>query len=137
MVERALADTSALVALAISREEHHERALGILGRFRERGGRFVSTPMVLTEFHNLMMSRQGAKAAQRVLAALMTDEAYDWQDLSFASVLRAHVEWIERFSDQAFSITDAVCFELMRRNGITHAFSFDQHFVTAGFSLLD
>jgi predicted nucleic acid-binding protein len=136
-VERALADTSALLALAVSREQHHERAIEVLSRFRGAGGRFVSTPLVLTEFHNLMIARQGAAAARRVLAALLADEAYSWKDLAFEAVLRAHVEWIERFSDQDFSLTDAVSFELMRREGIERAFSFDQHFVSAGFSLLD
>jgi predicted nucleic acid-binding protein len=136
-VERALADTSALLALAVSRDQHHERALVILARFREKGGRFVSTPLVLTEFHNLMLSRQGAEAARRVLGALLGDEAYSWQDLPFETVRRAQVEWIERFSDQDISIADAVSFEVMRRESIERAFSFDQHFVTAGFSLLE
>lgn len=135
-MERALADTSALLALAVPREQYHERAIGILSRFRDGGGRFVSTPLVLTELHNLMIARQGAVAARRVLAALLTDDAFSWEDLTFDALLRAHLEWIERFCDQDFSITDAVSFELMRRAGIQRAFSFDRHFVTAGFSLL-
>ena len=41
-----------------------------------------------------------------------------------------------RFSDQAFSLVDAVSFEVMRRNKVTHAFAFDRHFAIAGFELL-
>jgi predicted nucleic acid-binding protein len=33
-------------------------------------------------------------------------------------------------------LIDAVSFELMRRNKVTHAFAFDQHFAIAGFKLL-
>jgi len=44
--------------------------------------------------------------------------------------------WLGRFSDQRFSLTDAVSFEVMRREQISRAFAFDQHFVTAGFELL-
>jgi predicted nucleic acid-binding protein len=44
--------------------------------------------------------------------------------------------WIERFRDQAFSLTDAASFELMRREGLRTAFAFDDDFRTAGFELL-
>jgi predicted nucleic acid-binding protein len=38
--------------------------------------------------------------------------------------------------DQDFSYTDAVSFVVMKQYGITEAFSFDKHFVTAGFTLI-
>jgi len=40
-------------------------------------------------------------------------------------------------SSLAISFADAVSFEVMRRERLTHAFAFDKHFVTAGFKLLD
>ena len=49
---------------------------------------------------------------------------------------RALDSWIGRFADQRLSLTDAVTFELMRREKLTHAFAFDADFVTAGFALL-
>lgn len=48
----------------------------------------------------------------------------------------AGYDWLDRFHDQPFSLTDAVSFELMRRERVTHAFAFDPHFVTAGFELV-
>jgi len=44
--------------------------------------------------------------------------------------------WLERFRDQRFSMTDAVSFEVMRRERLKTAFAFDQDFETAGFGLL-
>lgn len=35
-----------------------------------------------------------------------------------------------------FSLSDAVGFEIMRREGLTHAFAFDHHFGIAGFHRL-
>lgn len=49
----------------------------------------------------------------------------------------AVARWLVRFPDQRFSLTDAVSFEVMRRERVTHAFAFDKHFETAGFKLLD
>jgi predicted nucleic acid-binding protein len=38
-----------------------------------------------------------------------------------------------RYVDQDFSYADAVSFVIMKRQKIRKAFSFDKHFVTAGF----
>ena len=45
-------------------------------------------------------------------------------------------QWLTRFADQAFSLTDAVTFELMRRERLAAAFAYDKDFVTAAFELL-
>jgi predicted nucleic acid-binding protein len=41
-----------------------------------------------------------------------------------------------QYADQDFSFVDAVSFALMQERGITRAFAFDRHFMTAGFLLL-
>jgi len=40
---------------------------------------------------------------------------------------------LSKYSDQDFSYTDAVSFAIMKRQKIIKAFSFDKHFVIAGF----
>ena len=40
---------------------------------------------------------------------------------------------LAKYSDQEFSYADAVSFVIMKRREIRKAFSFDKHFVTAGF----
>ena len=40
---------------------------------------------------------------------------------------------LSKYSDQDFSYADAVSFALMKRLKIKNAFSFDKHFVIAGF----
>jgi len=68
---------------------------------------------------------------------LLTDPAYDWLDVTVQVASEAAAAWLEKFHDQPFSLTDAVSFQLMRREGLTHALAFDQDFVTAGFELLE
>lgn len=59
-----------------------------------------------------------------------------WPETEAVRLEAAKGNWLERYADQRFSLTDAVSFELMKREKLTHAFAFDPHFVTAGFALL-
>ena len=134
---RAAVDTGALLALASSRDQYHGRARSTAERFRREGGRLVGSMLVLGELHGHLLRRTDARTARRVLAALLADPAYDWRDASVDLVSDAVTAWLDRYPDQRFSLTDAVTFELMRRERVTHAFAFDSDFLAAGFELLD
>ncbi|MGA2381919.1 MAG: PIN domain-containing protein [Bryobacteraceae bacterium] len=133
---RVLADTSALLALANGRDQYHRRATDIARRFLAGGGRLMSTALVLAELYNHVLYLMGPSAARRTALALLQDPAYEWQDASLPLLRAAVAGWLERFADQRFSLTDAVSFEVMRRQRLTTAFAFDEDFVTAGFDLL-
>ena len=47
----------------------------------------------------------------------------------------AALQWMHKFADQDVSFTDCVSFALMRRNRIRTAFTFDRHFLLAGFRI--
>jgi hypothetical protein len=126
-----------LLALTAPRDQFHERATRIAHQFVESGGRFVGTGLVLSEFHALLVYRAEPIAARNGVRALLSDPAYQWLDVSIELIDAAVASWLMRFSDQRFSLTDAVSFEIMHREKIRTAFAFDHHFVTAGFELLD
>jgi uncharacterized protein len=44
------------------------------------------------------------------------------------------LDLFERYDDKDFSLTDCVSFVVMKDLGIRDAFTFDEHFVQAGFS---
>ncbi len=96
----------------------------------------MGTTLVLGEFHGLALQRRGPETARTVLARLIRDPLYEWVGVSPDLARDAADAWLERFADQRFSLTDAVSFEVMRRERIQAAFAFDQDFVTAGFELL-
>jgi hypothetical protein len=133
---RAAIDTGALLALASSRDQHHDAARRIARGFLDAGGRFAGTTLVLAELHGHLLRRVDAARAAEVLRAVMADKGYEWHDTTTDLVDAALSAWIGRFNDQRFSLTDAVTFELMRRERLTEAFAFDEHFTVAGFRLL-
>ncbi|MEP6600630.1 MAG: hypothetical protein ABJB49_02320 [Nitrospirota bacterium] len=48
----------------------------------------------------------------------------------------AVTDWLERFDDQLFSLTDAVSFAVMSDRGIREALALDNHFAVAGFAVV-
>lgn len=133
---RALIDTGALIALARANDQYHAKAVAIARRHLSAGGRFVGTTLVLSELHRYLLFARGSRVARTAMATLLHDTAHEWTAVEADLVRDAVGRWLDRFTDQPFSLTDAVSFELMRRERITHAFAFDRHFETAGFALL-
>jgi len=134
---RAFVDTSALLALSHRRDQYHQRAIAIAREHQRQGGTYVSSTLVLTEFHTHLLYLRGPNAARSALTRLLDDPAHCWEAVSADLVGDAEARWLARFADQRFSLADAVSFELMSREAVRHAFAFDRHFEIAGFSLLD
>lgn len=133
---RAAVDTGALLALASSRDQYHARARATLALLQAEGTRLIGHMLVLGEVHGHLLRRLEPSDARRIVQGLMRDPSFQWLDVGNELALRAFSVWIERFADQRFSLTDAVTFEIMREERVTHAFAYDQDFVTAGYTLL-
>jgi len=134
---RVLADTSAFLALSRRRDQHHARAVEIAERHLAAGGRYLSTMLVLGELYSHLLYLRGPKGARAALTHLLDDPVHEWVDVTAELVGEAKARWLMRFTDQSFSLVDAVSFEIMRRERLIHAFAFDHHFEVAGFKLLD
>lgn len=133
---RALIDTSALLALSNGRDQYHERAVAIADTHRGSGGTFVGTTSILSEFHAHLLYLRDAAVARTALSRLLEDPLHEWVQVDADLVRAGTSNWLLRFEDQAFSLVDAVSFEVMRQSRVTEAFAFDHHFEIAGFGLL-
>lgn len=99
---------------------------------RERAP-LVVTNLILAELHLHLVHGLGPGRAAEHLETLksdpLIDEVFADQELQAAAL----GDRIRRFDDQAFSLTDAVSFALMRSRRMPAAFTFDRHFSVAGF----
>jgi predicted nucleic acid-binding protein len=129
-------DTGALLALASPRDQYHSRAVATATRVRENGGRWISHALVLGELHGHLIRRIEPPRARVTMEQLLSDPMLEWHDATTALISEAIERWVVRFGDQRFSLTDAVTFEIMRREKVRAAFAFDQDFITAGYGLL-
>jgi len=128
-------DTSAWYPLANDRHPDHRAFARRLRAGVRRGARIVTTNIVVAEAHALLIGRAGLHAASAFLKAVReapTQVEYITPEREEAAI----GNWIERFSDQPFSLADAASFVVMAELGIREALTLDHHFMTAGFITL-
>jgi len=127
-------DTGAFLARYLEKDAHHRTAREGFRRIEKDGLPVVTSNHVLDETitllgrwagHRFAADRARAIHASRAFRILRPDEGDE------VGALRQ----FERFADQKVSYTDALSFVLMRKEKIREAFSFDRHFVLAGFAL--
>lgn len=126
-----LIDTGALLALANPRDPHHADAkMCLVDIARERFKTFVSVPTIY-ESHRRFLFDLGEGAAFRMLERLgdgsVNVEFTTRDDESTARAL------LRRYSGSRFTLTDAANMAVMLRLGVARVFSFDWHFLAAGF----
>jgi hypothetical protein len=127
-----LADTSALLALALDDDRHHAAAV----RFaREHPShRFVVTDLIVAEFATRARVRLAADRTAALARSFLDSRRYDVVFVD-AETLRAALVLLERFADKRLSLTDCVSFELMDRLGLAAAFTFDRDFRDCGYGM--
>lgn len=127
-------DTSAWYPLVVRTHPDHQAVASSLREQVAAGVRVVTTNLVVSETHALLMRR-----ASRAVALGFVQRVRQPPNLVVASsesLEREAIEqWLATFSDQAFSLCDAVSFAVMSRRGIAEALTLDRHFASAGFEM--
>lgn len=97
--------------------------------------RIVTTNLVIAETHALIMRR-----IHRAAALAFLREVVRAPNIVVTSTAEyeaaAQRDWLDRYDDQDFSLTDAVSFAVMGERGIREALALDHHFVIAGFAVV-
>lgn len=129
-------DTSGWFAALSPPERGHDVARSAFTAAVERGDLLVTTALVAAEMQTLLLRWRGPKAATYFLETVFESGAHQVvhtdDDLAGAALAR----WIRRFADKHISLTDAVSFEVMRRERVSRALTFDRHFADAGYQVL-
>lgn len=128
-------DTGAWFALADESDQYHKQVVDIYpGLFRDNH-HLATTNLVIAETYILIRRAIGHQPAmaflENIAASPRVSKIYSDQTLE-----KNAEDILGKYQDQDFSYADAVSFAAMKRQGIHLAFSFDQHFVTAGFTII-
>jgi uncharacterized protein len=135
MTREVFVDASAWIEISHMRGVHHTAAVDTYRRLPRERYELITTNLVLAESYVMAHRYVGYNAAIKLLSSVRNSEQVRLI-YSDKSVEAEADDLLRRYTDQDFSLADAVSFVVMRQRGIKSAFSFDHHFVTAGFSLV-
>jgi predicted nucleic acid-binding protein len=133
MPRRLFVDTGAWFAAQVVDDAHHEEAAGALRGLIALPVVLVTTNHVIGETYTLLRVTRGYDAGRRFLDLLDASARVERLFVG-EEVERRAFAILDRYRDHAFSFVDATSFALMRAERIRHAFAFDSHFATAGFT---
>jgi uncharacterized protein len=129
-------DTSGWLAAINSRDSHHHDVAETYDDLVAKKTSFVTSNLVVAEMHALMVRERGASDGCALLDAIYGDPLYRVVSVDRDLESDATDRWLRRFTKSKISITDAVSFEIMRREKIREALALDHHFEVAGYRLL-
>jgi hypothetical protein len=129
-------DTAGWFAALSPKEGGHDAARAAYADAVRRGLLLVTTPLVVAEMHTLIVRWRGPQAGAYFLETVFETGSHTLVPLDEGLFQAALSRWIRKFADKPISLADAVSFEVMRRERISHALTYDRHFADAGFTIL-
>jgi hypothetical protein len=127
-------DTGAWVARFSVRDQYHKRAAATWARLKGSNEQIVTSDSVFVETISLLGRKVSPLAAMEAGRFLQ-----GWNKLTILRATRddeaVALGLLGKFADQSVGFVDCLSFALMRRHRIATAFSYDRHFVLAGFPL--
>jgi uncharacterized protein len=127
-------DTGAFYARHARHDQHHAAALEAWEELERRSERCVTSNFVVAETLTLLARRTSYSfAAERGGSLYASGQIRMLRPDREDEV--AALETFAKLADQRVSFTDCVSFALMRRNRVRRAFTFDRHFMAAGFQV--
>jgi predicted nucleic acid-binding protein len=128
-------DTGAFLARYLRKDQHHRSAVAFWEKLGSSHENCVTSNFVLDETFTLL-----GRWAGHTFAVQRAKNIYASQALTICRPEREDeikaLQFFGKYADQHVSFTDCISFVLMKREKISHAFSFDRHFELAGFYMV-
>ena len=125
------ADTGAFLSLFHGNDQHHRDAVRLWPLVESP---VFTSNLVIAELAKLLSHGMGYNLEIACIADIYDSSRFRILSSTRADELAA-LEWMRKFADQDVSFIDCVSFALMRRHRIRMAFTFDRHFLLAGFEI--
>lgn len=127
-------DTGAFLARYIKQDQYHQLAVRGWQRIQEERTRCLTSNFVIDETLTLLARRTSYTFAANRAEAIYSSNVLEILRPDVNDELLA-LELFQKFADQHVSFTDCISFALMQKLNVKLAFSFDRHFLLAGFEL--
>ena len=128
-------DTSAWVAVEIGKDQNHIRAKNILKDLINNKYFLIMTDYIYDETITELVVSSGNEYAIKFGEKILKSSIVEMVIIDKEDIKEA-LDFKKKYNDKDFSFTDCTSFVIMKRLGITKAFSFDKHFEQAGFEVL-
>jgi predicted nucleic acid-binding protein len=128
-------DSSYAIALSVSNDEHHERAVKLAEQLETQGTSLITTRAIVLEIGNALAGLRYRKAAVQLLDALENDLKVEIIPVTEELCARAFQLYRNRL-DKEWGLIDCISFTIMEDRKLTDALTADDHFRQAGFRAL-
>jgi len=134
LVDKYFVDTAAWVALYNPKDPYYFLAQDFLTNSQSQKMLFVTSDYILDESITLIRIRASHSEAVIFKNSIDVSSMIQVSSIDNNLISRAW-DIFCKYSDHEFSFTDCTSFALMRKLGLNKAFTFDKHFVIAGFEI--
>jgi predicted nucleic acid-binding protein len=135
LVAPVFVDTGAWIALAVTTDAMHRRAVETWDQLLRDGARVTTSVPVVLETFTFLERNAAREVALRWKDALADVPFFRLLELG-ARDLTAAWSFFERRDLHKLSAVDATSFVIMKRERIRRAFTFDNHFAKVGFQIV-
>lgn len=125
-------DATALIALAMPRDQHHAAASTLMEAILSRRIRMVTTRAILLEVANYLARPNLRPMVVAALEDCERDPLIEVIPLS-EELFNEGFNFFRQHADKSWGLTDCISFVVMREHGILEALTADEHFEQAGF----
>ena len=129
-------DTGAFLARYLKRDQFFEKAQNQWASIRKEAIPLVTTNLVLVETATLLARRAPPDIAVARIRSIYQSRSFVIHSSASEDEM-AGLDMMAHYRGQDISLTDGISFAVMRKLGITRAFTFDHHFLIAGFELFE
>ena len=129
-------DTGAFLARYLRRDQYSDLTRSRWSLIRKEALPLVTTNLILVETTTLLMRRSRPDVAVRKIRSIYQSYSTTVHNSSREDEFPG-LDLITLYRGHDISLTDGVSFAVMKRLGITCAFSFDQYFDIVGFELFE
>ncbi len=126
-------DSGALIGRYLNNDPYHSFAVRTWRQIEELP--LLTTNHVLDEVLTLIARRAGYRFAAERAERIYFSSAFEIVCSSLEDEYEA-VHYFRKFADQRISFTDCISFAVMKRHRLDTAFTFDRHFLNAGFRVI-